>query len=1069
MISGPADPKSSQAQPSWVVGPPVPPAARLGQLLDGEFLIKGILGQGELGVTYEADNTRLKRRFAVLMLGRGLKPTHGMMLAVRDDLRRAQQLTAAGIMPVKLIADRDGIPGFATELLEGETLRGRLGRGPLRAERALALVIGVARTLEAAHKVGMIHGDLRPENIFLVRPGAKSSFAGKAMIVEHALHHLRRRAPGLDDRLPLYKLMYRPPEQVLGEAGASEQGDVWVLGAILFECLTGKPAFYAEEPEFVLDNLGSPPPPLTQNLDIGLTEHLASALNVLIASTCTRDLDCRVPNMSELIEGLDQVVAGSGVKLPEVVVESREEAAAAPPAPTQPNRRMNRLLQRLSGVFPQIQLPGPASQPPGVLPNASGEVPAPASAAAASGPSVPAVVPTDGLSLPKVQAQLQPIVAPKERVSRILQALGPALQPTPPDGIEPTDDTPPPILKPVESAAKQSDLDRAMDILKKQREGAERPPAATAATAPRPAPGQPIQKPVSTSPAPGFRPTVPPLDPADLPIVAPAPVAPVVQAAPLAPVAPVAKPAEPSAKTPSPSTKTPSPAPVKHEAPLPSAKTPPLAKVEAPAPSTKTPPLGKIEAPLPSTKTPPLASTKTPPLASMKTPSPASTKTPPPASAKLPLLSSMATPVPLGQAVSTKNVEAKPEAPPSQKSPPAKTQEAPQPLKSPLPLSAQITMPPSAKSPAPHREEPAPSTKSPSKIEASAVSPKPITPEAPTVKPREVSLSSAETPKAALPASAEKKISDIALDSTLAPEDLAELLESSQPGMPVPSSAAPVVDKAADGDEVAAQPLPAVRTMSEIPTNPALAALVEKLSPIKPGMPGLNEQATQPALRRLPITDQATQARLDALPLNELATQAKLEALPVTDPSARLRADAMPLAELQTQAKYVPGSTEPNKSDAMPPTLMPPTIVAPGDAPTPPVTAAPPPMPPPAEKPRPPRPPRVSQLVAAIQAQSGAPPSPPAAPSPAPTPVAHEPVSAGRRSPGLIAPAPDILASSSPTVSATGTGANEVVLAHHSGKAGPVSWVLRHQEAVAALVGALLVILAAFLYIFLKS
>src|SRR3569832_1616451 len=99
MISGPSDPKSSQAQPSWVVGPPVPAVARLGQLIDGEFLIKGILGQGELGVTYEADNTRLKRRFAVLILSRELRPTHAMMLSVRDDLRRAQQLTSAGIMP----------------------------------------------------------------------------------------------------------------------------------------------------------------------------------------------------------------------------------------------------------------------------------------------------------------------------------------------------------------------------------------------------------------------------------------------------------------------------------------------------------------------------------------------------------------------------------------------------------------------------------------------------------------------------------------------------------------------------------------------------------------------------------------------------------------------------------------------------------------------------------------------------------------------------------------------------------------------------------------------------------
>lgn len=422
MISGPADPKSSQAQPSWVVGPKVPPASRLGQLIDGEFLIKGILGQGELGVTYEADNIRFKRCFAVLMLSRELKPTHGMMLAVRDDLRRAQQLTAAGLMPVKLIADRDGIPGFATELLDGETLRQRLSRGPLRLERALGLILSVARTLEAAHKVGLFHGDLRPENIFLVRPSAKSTFAGKAMLVEHALYHLRRRVPGLDDRLPLYKLMYRPPEQVLGEAGASEQGDVWVLGAILYECLTGKPAFYAEEPEFVLDNLGSPPPVLAANLAIGLAEPTAAALNVLIGSACARDLKNRVANMGEFVEGLEQVLRGSALELKEVVVESREEAEAAPQLATPLNRRMNRLLQRLSGVFPQIELPGPTGQPQEGSP--------PLGLLQGAEPALdgsPLLLAEKPVSLPKFQAALAPITPPKERVSRILQTLSSTL------------------------------------------------------------------------------------------------------------------------------------------------------------------------------------------------------------------------------------------------------------------------------------------------------------------------------------------------------------------------------------------------------------------------------------------------------------------------------------------------------------------------------------------------------------------------------------------------------------------------------------------------------------------
>ncbi|MBP6742650.1 MAG: protein kinase, partial [Deltaproteobacteria bacterium] len=297
-----ADPKSLQALPTWVVGSPVPPGTRIGKLLQGEYLIKGILGEGELGVTYEAENARLKRKFAVLMLKRELKPTQGMMLQVRDDLRKAEPLSALGVMPVRMLSDQNQIPGFATELLEGETLRQRLRRGPLKVERALSLIRHVARALEGLHKADSVHGDLRPENIFLVKTTAKSTFAGRVIIVEHGLHHLRRRTPGLDDQLPLYKLMYRPPEQLAGEVGPHPQGDVFDLGAVLYECLTGRPAFYDEVPDFVIENLTQPPKPLEPNSASGLTENLAEAVNLLTVNACARDLDVRTPDMTEFIE-----------------------------------------------------------------------------------------------------------------------------------------------------------------------------------------------------------------------------------------------------------------------------------------------------------------------------------------------------------------------------------------------------------------------------------------------------------------------------------------------------------------------------------------------------------------------------------------------------------------------------------------------------------------------------------------------------------------------------------------------------------------------------------------------
>ena len=402
--------------PAWVAGNPVPPEVRLGKVLQNEFHILRILGEGELGVTYEAENSRLKGKFAVLMLRRELKPTQGMMLSVQKDLRAAQPLQMQGLMPVKMIVDQFDIPGFATELLDGETLRQRLRRGPLRAERAIAIVLHIAKALDSLHKAGAVHGDLRPENIFLVRPGAKSTFAGKVVIVEHSLHHLRRRPAGLDDQLPLYKLMYRSPEMLSGETGPHAGGDVFVLGAILHECLTGRPAFFDEVADFVIDNLHQPPKPLQPNPQSGLSQELCQPLDELTQCACARDPKERLPDMASLVLGLEALVRSKGLKLPEVLTESPESSTAES---NQTEQRMHRLLERRSGVFPVLG-PPPSEPAKPAAPSPSLQPAAPPSQPAAPSTQAAAAKPLDPL------APLQAITAPKKKVTQILQKLSSA-------------------------------------------------------------------------------------------------------------------------------------------------------------------------------------------------------------------------------------------------------------------------------------------------------------------------------------------------------------------------------------------------------------------------------------------------------------------------------------------------------------------------------------------------------------------------------------------------------------------------------------------------------------------
>lgn len=1153
MIPGSADPKSSQAQPSWVVGPSIPAASRLGQVIEGEFLIKGVLGQGELGVTYEAENARLKRKFAVLMLKRELKPTHEMMLAVRNDLRRAQQLGAAGLMPVKMLADREGIPGFATELLEGETLRARLNRSPLRAERALAIVLSIARTLDAAHKVGLVHGDLRPENIFLVRPGAKNSSAGKVMVVEHAMHHLRRRAAGLDDRLPLYKHLYRPPEQVAGMIGATEKGDVFVLGAILHECLTARPAFFAEEIEFILENLASPPPPLQPNAATGLSAPLAEALTLLIRHACALQLDERVPSMSELMEGLEQIVQGYGLKLPEPPVEAKDEVTIAARPATAASENMSRLLQRMSGVFPQISLPAPTAAPVPVAP--TGEPSSAGSAEASqSGPAAAVRISGDaGASLPRLEPLQQ------ERVSRILRKLSgafPVIAPPPPDadepGAAPVAASPPVAAAAVEAPAPSVLLSAAPASAGREPIDSVAAPSATtpvlaalpAVEAPRPA----------ASYAPAATPDSVPTDPkAALPVLpdlVPSPLPPV--SSPVGPLRPVpepfprglAAPAAPALPSPDLSATTaagtsdarpggaePAPASAQILPSLPAAdELSGIRRAAAMGPGVPFVP----SAILPRDPTGPdkrlleVGAAPQPTTAPIVPAAPELDTSPEDASglAAVPL-----PPLPLPPTLVVANPTLPERAEESQ--PPAiPTVPAEIPTRPRLEVSTELAVPPLALGvpapllpapvvllpPAPAGLSALPGTGSPFQSGAMPAVPSPLS-SAPTA---------VQIPRPGR----------LQHETTLAGDDLAVILEPSLPALPVPSLPPPTpaavvpptpkpqdapalvsadrgepagrVESADLGAMRTVAQLPAVpntaaeqaapgafdgaaagppRTISDLSTRPALAALAEKLIPLPPPLQ-INELPTQPAVRRLPITELATQARIpsagnsaaegsdpvqaaladDAVAAAALAlsssgptaspTSATLSPQPASGPVTPVPQAGPIAAGAATAAPLQPPPPIPARvSPAFDPPAEPSAITAP-------------------ERASPPRPPRVSQLIAALQNQQGPlrpPPEPEAIPAPAPSISSSGPKSTGAQARGLMPPAPEAL-SVLPTGDAQSLASlsQPAVMPMAPASMAPqpqnaverwVDWALRHQELAAAGLGALLVLLVTLFYL----
>ncbi len=346
-----------------------------------------LVGEHDLGPLYEADNARKKGRFLLLMLRREVSPPLKTMLAVRNDLRHGVALAPLGFVPIEQVADASGTTGFATELFPGETLRELLDRGPMQMDRALLLSGMLANALFAAHGKGLLHGDLRPENVLLVHPEARKPYGGRAMLLGHTLYRLRP-PPGPGPRsAPAHaaRLRYCPPEQVAQAAQAARggkgavfvepdaRGDVFALGAILYECLAGHPAFapdpssgdaQEEDPKVLLRRLAAGPAPLVPNQATGLSPEVARVVDVVIAGACNPDPRLRIADMSEFVRALRQV-ARTGPAPPRGQpgpLHRRAPRSAAPARPSGIRPAARQRPVRRPGGPPEAGRPGARSR-----------------------------------------------------------------------------------------------------------------------------------------------------------------------------------------------------------------------------------------------------------------------------------------------------------------------------------------------------------------------------------------------------------------------------------------------------------------------------------------------------------------------------------------------------------------------------------------------------------------------------------------------------------------------------------------------------------------------------------
>jgi eukaryotic-like serine/threonine-protein kinase len=212
----------------------------------GPYEILGQIGAGGMGEVYRAKDPRLGRDVAIKVLPEALKEDDEALTRFEREARAIAALSHPNILAIHDFGNEGGVSYSVTELLEGETLRMALARGPLASRQAFEIGAAVAEGLSAAHSRGIVHRDVKPDNIFLTSHGAvKILDFGLVRHNDPAWRGADTASPTVGGTTPgivLGTLGYMSPEQARGDR-ADARTDIFALGCVLYEMLTGRRAF----------------------------------------------------------------------------------------------------------------------------------------------------------------------------------------------------------------------------------------------------------------------------------------------------------------------------------------------------------------------------------------------------------------------------------------------------------------------------------------------------------------------------------------------------------------------------------------------------------------------------------------------------------------------------------------------------------------------------------------------------------------------------------------------------------------------------------------------------------
>ena len=301
---------SDEARSSFLESCPVAvvgPGTRL-----GDYEIQKLLGSGGMGEVYRARDNRLRRDVAIKVLPPFFAADKERLRRFEQEAQAAAALNHPNILAVFQMGTFEGSPYLVSELLEGETLREQIKRGPVPVRKVVEQGVQIAHGLAAAHEKGIVHRDLKPENLFLTREGRIKILDFGLAKLKQAKQERQHSSPTVgaaatEPGIVMGTAAYMSPEQVRAKS-ADSRTDIFAFGTILYEMLTGKKAFQkATSAETMSAILNEEPPAVSQ-----LAQNIPPALQRMIHRCLEKQPEQRFQSASDLAFALE-ALSDSGI------------------------------------------------------------------------------------------------------------------------------------------------------------------------------------------------------------------------------------------------------------------------------------------------------------------------------------------------------------------------------------------------------------------------------------------------------------------------------------------------------------------------------------------------------------------------------------------------------------------------------------------------------------------------------------------------------------------------------------------------------------------------------------